>query len=412
MGLFSFLSSGRKSDAQSLNTPFGRVIGHVVMDGGFSGRGPAEFHSAVVYACLRVLANSASILPIKILGRDDQSTEDQTNHPLWRVLNIKPNAFQVPSVLKAQIMMNLILRGNFYALKNEVNGVLRSLIPLAPENMQVELNTFMEPVYTWTNPKDGAVRTFGAEKILHVQGMVYDGAVGMSLRDVAARLINLDLSIADHARAFFDNQAVPGQVVLKYPGPLKPEDFEARKRQIEEAYSGRNKFRIMLLSGGMDVTTLAATASDSQLTEQQQSVAAQICAVMGVPPHLIGLMDKMTYNNIEHQGINFVTYGLLPHLQRIEEALNASVLGPDSQYLCKFNESALLRGDSFTRAQILNIEAQNGVVSPNEWRRFLGKAPYAGGDTFMRQLNMGAAPAGKAPVGTPAADASPDQAKV
>ena len=399
MGLRNLFSSLRRKGVEETNTPFGRVIGHVVMDGGFSGRAQAEFQSAVVYACLRVLANSASILPIKIYRRGDLTQADQTETPLWRVLNVRPNPYQVPSVLKAQIMMHMMTRGNFYAYINAVGGEIRALQPLAPENMVVELNAFQEPSYVWTNPKNGDKRTYPANKILHVQGLVYDGAVGLGLRDVAARLIKLDLSMADHARAFFDNQSVPGQMILKAPAgqKMKPEDKEALKESIRAGYSGANKFNFMLLEGGLEAQTLAFSAADSQLMEQQKNVAAQICAVMGVPPHLIGLMDKMTYNNIEHQGINFVTYGLLPHLQRIEEALNAAVLGPDSPFFCKFNESALLRGDSKTRAEISNIETQNGVISPNEWRARLGLAPYAGGETFMRQLNMGTAPTGKTP---------------
>jgi HK97 family phage portal protein len=306
-----------------------------------------------------------------------------------------------PAVFKAQIMLHLLVRGNFYALKNVVNGQIRSLIPLVPDNMQVELNSFLEPTYTWTDPKTGKRSVFAQDKILHVQGLVYDGAVGIGLRDVAARLINLDLSMADHARAFFDNQAVPGQMVLKHPGNLKAEDQKKLKEDIEANYSRANKFRTMLLTGGMDVTSLAQTANDSQLTQQQQNVAMQICSVMGVPPHKIGLMDKMTYNNIEHRGIDFVRDGLMPYLVRIEEAITASILGEDSPYYCKFNEKALLRGDSKTQADINHLKLQDGALSPNEWRAYDGQEPYEGGDIFMRQLNMGTAPTGETPQGAP-----------
>ena len=54
---------------------------------------------------------------------------------------------------------------------------------------------------------------------------------------------------------------------------------------------------------------------------------SEIARAFGVPPHLIGDLDKATFSNIEHQAIEFAQYSLQPWMTQIEQAINAAPFG-------------------------------------------------------------------------------------
>ncbi len=396
MGFLSRINPFKKN-VEEVSTPFGRVIGHVI--GGRSRT--REIESAAVFSCCRVLANSASILPIKIIDDHDKRFLDQRDLRLWKILNRKPNPFQTPAVFKSQIILHMILKGNYYGWLHRVKGEVFSITPMNPDYVTVTLNPFYEKEYTYRDPrKNGMEFKLTYKDVVHIPGVVYDGALGLAIKDVANKIVQTDLEMQDYANTFFTNQATPGGIVLKHPGTLKKEAVDEIANNFDKSYSGINRHRPLILHGGLDATTLAVDNQKSQFTEQKKDIAVQICGILGVPPYMIGMLDKATFNNVEQLAIMFVTHGMLPHLVRIEEALQMACLGEDSPYALKFNVDALLRGDSKTQAEILHIERQDGVISANEWRAYKGREPVEGGDTYLQPLNM-------APLGTP-----PQPAKV
>lgn len=97
-----------------------------------------------------------------------------------------------------------------------------------------------------------------------------------------------------------------------------------------------------------------------------------------------------TNNNIEHQGIEFVTYTIRPWLVRWEQALNRALFTPQErgEYYIEFNVDGLLRGDFATRMAGYSTAFQNSIMSPNEIRRKENMNSAPGGDEFFRPLNM------------------------
>ena len=388
---------GRKSVVE-VNTPLGRVIGYQLMgEGALTDRRMIE--SAVLMACIRVLCDSISILPFKIYMDGDKTKADNSNHPLWRVLNRRPNPFQTPSVFKSQIILHMFLKGNYYGWINRVNGKIVDIIPMNPDYITVEQLPNWELQYTWR--RDGkAEMKLAAKDVLHIPGFVFDGATGMAMQQLAGKIVSLDNLMQDHAKSFFENQAVPGQVAITLPVGMNEEKAGKIKEQIQQNYTAANKHKAMVLYGGMDVKSIAVNATDAQFIEQNKEVAIKICGLLGVPPHKIGILDRATFSNIEHQSIEFVTNGMLPKAIRIEEEINLKALGPDSGLFCKLNEKALLRGDSKTQADVLDIERRNGVINANEWRDLLDMPPRtdAAGNEYLTPVNM--APAQQQPTKT------------
>ena len=90
-----------------------------------------------------------------------------------------------------------------------------------------------------------------------------------------------------------------------------------------------------------------------------------------VPPHLVQDLKRSTFNNIEHQGIAFVQYSLMPWIIRIEKGIMKDLLLEEEQdlYFPKFNVDGLMRGDYQSRMNAYAIGVGYGFMSPNDVRR-------------------------------------------
>ena len=106
-----------------------------------------------------------------------------------------------------------------------------------------------------------------------------------------------------------------------------------------------------------------------------------------VPPHLVQDLKRSTFNNIEHQGIAFVQYSLMPWIIRIEKGIIKDLLLEEEQdvYFPKFNVDGLMRGDYQSRMNAYAIGVGNGFMSPNDVRRLenMDLIPHdLGGDDY------------------------------
>ena len=108
-----------------------------------------------------------------------------------------------------------------------------------------------------------------------------------------------------------------------------------------------------------------------------------------VPPHLVQDLKRSTFNNIEHQGIAFVQYSLMPWIIRIEKGIIKDLLLEEEQdvYFPKFNVDGLMRGDYQSRMNAYAIGVGNGFMSPNDVRRLenmdLIPAELGGDDYYL-----------------------------
>lgn len=72
---------------------------------------------------------------------------------------------------------------------------------------------------------------------------------------------------------------------------------------------------------------------------------------IGIPPYMVGDLDKTGFSNIEQQSLEFVKYTLDPWVVRWEQTLQKAFLLPRKkrEYFVKLNVDGLLRGDYQSR---------------------------------------------------------------
>lgn len=62
----------------------------------------------------------------------------------------------------------------------------------------------------------------------------------------------------------------------------------------------------------MKYHAISVTPNDAQFLETKKFTRSEIAGLFGVPPHMIGDLERATFSNIEHQSIEFAKYTLYP----------------------------------------------------------------------------------------------------
>lgn len=349
-----------------------------------------------VFGCVRVLSESVGMLPCRLMEQGERTRLPATGHGLYRLLNIAPNDFMTSQEFWELLVTCLCLRGNFYAYKvNGLGGRVAELLPIDPGSVEPKLDERWNPVYRVTFP-DGTTDVLGQDKIWHVRLMTLDGLVGLNPIAYAREAIALGLDTEEHGAQLFRNGAVTTGV-LQTEQTLSDAAYKRLKKDFEERHGGlANNHKPMILEGGLQWKPISLNAEDSQFLETRKFQRDEICSIFRVPPHLVANMERATFSNIEHQGLNFVNYSLVPYLTRIEHRVQVGLLRPDEQtrYYAKFNSGALLRGDLKARYESYGRGIQWGILSPNDCRELEDLNPRDGGDVYLTPTNMTTKPEG------------------
>lgn len=326
---------------------------------------------ADVFACVRVLAESAASLPLHTYRRTDAGRERVSTGRLAELLE-RPAPGVTTSSFIGTVMAHLLLHGNCYVGKyRDEAGRIAQLGPLDPRQIRVELVRGV-PVYELH--RDGRTTRHGPDDVLHVRAALStDGTLGLSpIGAVRDALTHAD-ALAGQARSFARNAARPSGVI-KLAGTATHEQVEALKAAFTARHGGPDGAGgVAVVQGELDWQALSLSLVDAQFIEQRQLSTAEIARIFRVPPWMIGAPagDSLTYSNTEQQGAAFVTFSLRPWLVAIEQALSADRdLSPSPLY-AEFALDGLLRADAKTRAEVyrLALDPVAGWMSREEVRQ-------------------------------------------
>ena len=402
MGLKEWLGFSRPRDAPNETLP--QIEDNVRDSGGIFVFGMANSGERVdeksalqistVYACVRLLAETVASLPLhlyKYTGQGD-GKERATDHPLYKILYRQANPEMTSFSFREAMMMHLLLWGNAYAqiVRDGKNGIL-GLYPLLPENVEIDRDERGNLFYTYHAYTDEVPGEhdkdiiFQRDEILHIPGLGFNGLVGFSPIAMMKNALGTTLAVERYGSSFFRNGAQPAGV-LEHPGVLK--DPQKIRDNWMNAYGGAgNAHKVAVLEEGMQYKPISLPPEDSQFLSTREFGVEEICRMFQVPPHLVQDLKRSTFNNIEHQGISFVQYSLMPWLIRIEKGIVKDLLIEEEQdtYFPKFNVDGLMRGDYKSRMDAYAIGVGNGFFSPNDVRRLenMDLIPHdEGGDDY------------------------------
>ena len=342
----------------------------------------------VVFNCVRVLSESIGMLPCRLMKQTEKVRLPATGHRLYPLLSMAPNGYMTAQEFWEMLVACLCLRGNFYAYKVEALGNVVELLPLNPDIVQPKLNDDWSVEYK-VDFKTGQ-KTLSQKEIWHVRLFTLDGLHGLNPIAYARQTLGLGQAMDAHAGKLFTNGAVTSGV-LRTEQTLTDDAFARLKEEFQGEHMGvANAYKPMILEMGLDWKPISLNAQDTQFIESKRMTEAQLCGLFRVPPHLVANMDKMTLNNVEQMGMNFVNYSLVPIITRIEHRVQVGLLSEKDRltHYAKFNAGALMRGDLKGRYEAYAKGIQWSILSPNECRDLEDMNPREGGDMYLTPMNM------------------------
>lgn len=348
---------------------------------------------SAVYACVRVIAETTASLPLAVYRRmGDGRKEPAKDHPLFMLLSRRPNEWMSSFEWREVMAHHLNLRGNAYSLVvTGVGGAVSELLPLPPDRVVPKQDDrTLAVTYEYTRP-DGRRVILPRKSVLHVKGPGDSGLAGLNPIQAHRETLGGAIAAQEHGNRVFRNGGKPAGI-LKLAGAMAPDDRKALRDDFDLTHGGENAFRTAVLPVGVDYEKLEASLSDLQYLESMKLRRSEIAAIFRVPPHMIGDLERATFSNIEHQGLEFATHTIMPWCVRIEQAIERDLLDNDPDLFVKHNMDAILRGDAKSRAEALQIQRRNGVINANEWREKedLNPRDDPGGEEYIVERNMGA----------------------
>lgn len=351
--------------------------------------------SPTVQAIVNAISMHIVTLPVHVMqkkaGGGRISKELLPSHPVAKLL-ARPNEWQTSANYWSDLASVLVRYGRYFAVKARgVTGPIRSLIPVVPSAVQLRQDFETATVTARVTSAGGAQREYRYEQLHHVRGRAADFLTGDSPVMRCREAIGLEIAAQRFGAEFFGNGAMPG-MVFKAVARMDKQQREDFIRTFEAGYGKNKRFRALVLPMGMEsVDPIKVENDKAQFLETRKLQRNVIAGAFGVPPHLVGDLERGTFSNIEHQSQEFTQKVVLPYVQMIEDAMERDLLTDDDRrggVVIRFNMDASLRADFKSRQEGLKIQRESGVISPNDWREREGMNPIPaeqGGDTYWQQ---------------------------
>ena len=397
MGLFTFFDRFRGSGSSNASggdrSPWGDFSFESISARTSSGMRvspDSALRLAAVYACVRILAETIASLPLVVYQRRPDGGKDRVmDHWLYRLVAKRPNRFQNPFEWREMLQGHLALRGNaFNQIITNPRGEIIELMPIHPDRVKIELLPSGEYRYRISD-RSGTEVILPRGEVWHLRGLSSDGLMGMSPIELARENLGTALAAQGYGARFFANDAKPTGGWIEFPGSFK--DSEAKKvfrESYQQAQSGSNRGKVLVLENGMKFHEVGVTNKDAQFLELRKFQITDVARLFRVPPHMIADLDRATFSNIEQQSLEFVMHTMTPWAERWEASIQSELLLESDDIEIEFDFANLMRGDASSRSSYYQSGIQNGWLTRNEARIAENLNPIDGLDQPLRPLNM------------------------
>ena len=343
-----------------------------------------------VYACVRLLADTISTLPVDTFYREGGARKPFRPKPLW-VEN--PDIGTAREDFLQQAMVSLLLDGNvFIRIFRSRTGEIISLVVLDPTRVEVRRNPATREIEYVIDAGTG--KTLRADEVLHITELRKPGALrGISRIEEVKQSLGLASALEEFSARFFGQGSVT-QGIIEWPGNLTREQAKDLASGFEEGHKGlKRSHRPGVLFGGARFVKTGVDPNEAQMLESRQFAVEEIARIFRCPLHLLQVSTPgaMSYASVEQNAIQFAQYTLRPIISKFETALSSLLPGPA---FVKFNLDAILRGDIQTRFAAYSTGQLAGFLSVNDIHRLEDMPPADGGDEYrvpLANVNLAAA---------------------
>ncbi len=370
-------------------------------------------HTAMSWTALsagiRFLAESIASMPLEVMRRrSDGGREQARDFGLYRLLHDQPNPEMTSYEWRELSETHISLWGNAYSqIIFGGAGQPVSLWPLNPDRVQLRRNDRGNLYYQISIPSDDLTvsksqfRTLPPDEVLHIRGPSRYGFIGESIARTYPEAIGLGLASEEFGARLFGS-GLNHSGILEHPGALSQAAQNRLRESLNKQAGGLSRaHRTLILEEGMKWVQTTIDPDKAQFLGLREFQVQEASRILRVPPHLLYDLSRATFSNIEHQGIEVVTYTLLPRARRWEQRLNMQLISTKMQntLYTRFNLDGFLRGDTLSRYQAYAVARQNGWLNGNDIRELEDQNPIPGGEIYLQPANM--VPLGTKPTAPP-----------
>lgn len=334
---------------------------------------------SAVYACLRLISDTISTLPLQQYRRNGSEREVVEIPEPWIE---RPSTLLDRPTFYQQWLVSLLLDGNAFIAITRDAGRIVELNVLNPLDVDVRMTPAGK---TYRLRSTG--RVLNADDVLHATELLLPGASrGVSRIDKAKEAIGLGLALEEYAARFFGSGAFAGGII-EWPGDIDPDQARELVNSWEGSHKGlRRAHRPAVLYGGAKFTPTTADPTESQLLDERRFAVEEVARLFRVPPWMLGVTTpgSVSYASVEQQMLYFVQHTIQPYTQKVEASLNSLLRAP-GQFV-KFNLSSLVRADLSTRFAAYASGTQAGWMSINDVRAWEDLPAVANGDEYRVPL--------------------------
>ena len=342
---------------------------------------------SAVWAAMRLLSESISTLPVGVFRRENNGDNVEVVSDLSFLVKYQPNTYQNKITFYEKIIMDMLSDGNSYVqIVRNRNGRVLELLPL--NYGDVETYTLDNKLY-YSDEKSG--ETHDSENILHFKMITGpDGITGLSPIEQCKNAIGWGMDVQEYSSTFFKNGGKLSGI-LESDRALSEQAIDRLRNSFNKNYgtlSGSNQTAV--LEEGLKYKSISVTPDQAQFLASRQFSIQEVARIFGLPPHLLKDLSASSFNNIEMQSQEFVSYSLMPYISKIELEMSLKLFRRNNigrEYI-KFNVNGLLRGNVKDRADYYKTAITNGWMSINEVRQKEDLNKIDSGDENYLQMNM------------------------
>jgi HK97 family phage portal protein len=323
---------------------------------------------STVWACVKILADSVSTLPLHVYRGEDR--DPIPTPPLLQ----RPSAdFDELADWLWAVMASLLLRGNAWGVITGRSGA--GLLPsqcdlVHPDRVTVVTEEGRQVIRIGGEPYDRA-------DLFHVKAYPFPGSMlGLSPIEYARESIGLGLGAERFGARFFGDGATP-QGILTSDQRITNQQATDLQERWETRHKGRRK--VAVLGDGARFQAITIAPEEAQFIQTQQLNTSTIAKFFGIDPRMVGgeTGGHMDYSSPEQRSTDFLTYSARPWLYKVERAVSS--LLPSTQQ-ARFNAGGFVRATLLDRYQAHKLGIEAGWLLRSEARELEDLPPIPGID--------------------------------
>lgn len=363
--------------------------------------------NSTVLACIAAKARAIAQLPVRVMYELEDGTcvdavrndkvPTRAKERAKQVLNLltEPNKFQSQYEFWYQFTMWLDLTGEAFTLwwrKDQKNStqVPLEMYVLDSTLIAVTITPARYPSYRLSTPSYGFSKDHPLEywQVMHVKEMAWQGSAGWNKGIAAVELVSLDQDIDLYANYVMLNGAKPSGMFTT-ESVIPDAKYKEIASRLKEAWASMTGSRTtdpskpgqgMLLDQGMKYTPLEMlNLQDADAYNLKIQTMKRICGLFGVPPAMIGIADQK-YNNTQTMLDEFYKSTMYPMIVSVQQKLKQHLLSGYPGLSIQFDTQNFLQGAPLDQMNYATAGVKNGILTPNEARKYMGLHAIDGGD--------------------------------